>query len=224
MSRRWAQILFSIASLTVVGHSQNTASKVADMLPDEDGGQVRVVLPGSNGTMSMPGQTAATRSPKQVSIFFGAEWAQQANRLREGQLINLLAGASEPQLTEMTKSGVRATNAQGAFIEDFTDLSARGTLTDLSLQRQLSQWISGGALKRPSSNTVYVVYLGPGANSSLRGKVGGQDYLGYYSLLHLDGGDVIYVVVPYDADTQRLQRTATQLLIEAAIDPSAKKR
>jgi hypothetical protein len=222
MSRRWAQILLSIASLAVVAHSQSTASNSNDLLPDEDGGQVRVVRAESD-TIPVSGKPAAIRAPKQVSIFYGGGWAQEATRLQEHRLTNLLSNATSAHQSEMAKSGVRAVDSQFSYVEDFTDLSTRATLTDLGIQRQIDTWMNSGEVPAPSGNTVYVVYLGPGVNSTLRGKIGGHDYLGYYSLVHLGAGAVVYAVVQYDAETQRMQHTATQLLIEAAIDPPASK-
>lgn len=221
MSRKIVRVLLSIASLMMVGYAQN-AGKV-DMLPDEDGGQVRVVLPESAASTVSGKAQAEIHTPRQVSVFFGGEWATEQTRTQQSQLVNLLAEASGDKRQEMSKSGVRPVDSHNSFVEDFTDLRLHPALTDLDIQRQIQTWINTGALQSPKANTVYVVYLAPGVRSSLRGKMGGQDYLGYYSLVHLDVGNVVYAVVPYDANVQRMRQTATRLLLEAAIDPPGAK-
>src|SRR5207245_1490947 len=100
--------------------------------------------------------------PKQVSIFFGGEWANQQTRGQQSQLTNLLVQSDSSQQQEMAKSGVRAADARDSFVEDFTDLSTRPALGDLGVQRQLQTWITTGALQAPKSSTIYVIYLGPG--------------------------------------------------------------
>ena len=225
MSRRMALILLSIASLVVLGYSQNAASNnQSDLLPDEDGGQVRVVRADSGASTVAGKETATIAAPRQVSMFFGGGWAEESTRMREGQLTNLLTTAGSAKQQEMSKSGVRAVDSRNSFTEDFTDMRLHPPLTDLNIQRQIQTWISTGAMAAPKANSVYVIYLGPGVRSMLRDKVGGQDYLGYYSLVHLDVGNIVYAVVPYDADTARMQQTASRLLMEAAIDPPAAKR
>ena len=221
MKRNYVQMMLSIAALVVLGYAQNTANTASDLLPDEDGGMVRVVLPNA-ATSTVTGQSATIHGPRQVSVFYGGGWADANVRAGESQLTNLLVNANSGNQSEMAKSSVRGVESRDAYVEDFTDLSAT-TLTDLGLQRQLQTWIASGAVPKPKSNTVYVVYLGPGVKSTLKAKVGGTDYLGYYSLVHLDVGNIVYAVVPYDADVNREQQTATRLVIEAAIDPPASK-
>jgi len=223
MSRSFAKILLSIASLVMVAYAQNAATRAADLLPDEDGGQVRVVLPNAAESTVSGKAAAEIHAPRQVSVFFGGAWAEEQTRMQEQQLTNLLPEASGKHQEEMAKSGVRAVDSRNSIAEDFTDLRLHPALTDLAIQRQIQTWISTGALQAPKANSVYVVYLGPGVRSMLKTKVGGQDYLGYYSLVHLDVGNIVYAVVPYDANTARMRQTATRLVIEAAVDPPAAK-
>jgi hypothetical protein len=224
MSRNITRVLLSIASLVLLAYSQNVAQDANDLLPDEDGGQVRVVRADSSASTVSGKETATIHAPKQVSMFFGGTWAEDGNRTREAQLTNLLTFAGSAKQQEMSKSGVRAVDSRNSFTEDFTDMRLHPPLTDLGIQRQIQTWISTGAMQAPKANSVYVIYLGQGVRSMLRDKVGGQDYLGYYSLVHLDVGTIVYAVVPYDADTARMQQTASRLLMEAAIDPAAAKR
>jgi hypothetical protein len=220
MNKRFVQTMLSIAALAVMAYSQNTATNKSDLLPDEDGGMVRVVLPNAGASLVI-GKNATIHGPRQVSVFFGGGWAEEQTRSRQSQLTNLLSDANSGTQQEMAKSGVRGVDSRNALVEDFTNVSA--TLGDLAIQKQLQTWIASGALQAPKSNTVFVIYLGPGVKSTLRGKVGGQDYLGYYSLVHLDVGNIVYAVVPYEADVNRMRQTATRLVIEAAIDPPAAK-
>ena len=221
MSRRISLTLLSIASLVMLGSAQNTSS---DLLPDEDGGQVRVVRADSGASTVSGKEVAAIHAPKQVSMFYGGTWAEESNRAQEAQLTNLMTNANSAKQQEMQKSQMRAVESRNSFVEDFTDMRLHPPLTDLAIQRQIQTWISTGAMQAPKANSVYVIYLGPGVRSMLRDKIGGQDYLGYYSLVHLDVGNIVYAVVPYDSDTARLQQTASRLLMEAAIDPPAAKR
>ncbi len=224
MSRRISLTLLSIASLVMLGYSQNAANNTSDLLPDEDGGQVRVVRADSGASTVSGREVAAIHAPKQVSMFYGGTWAEETTRAQEQELTNLLTSAGPAKQQEMQKSQMRAVESRNSFVEDFTDMRLHPPLTDLDIQRQIQTWIATGAMQAPKANSVYVIYLGPGVRSMLRDKVGGQDYLGYYSLVHLDVGAVVYAVVPYDADTTRMQQTAARLLMEAAIDPPAAKR
>jgi hypothetical protein len=218
-------VLLSIASLVMLGYSQNaTTNNQSDLLPDEDGGQVRVVR-GDSGASTVSGkEAAAIQAPKQVSMFYGGSWAEDSNRAHESQLTNLLTSANSAKQQEMQKSQLRAVDSRNSFTEDFTDMRLHPPLTDLTIQRQIQTWIATGAMAAPKATSVYVIYLGPGVRSMLRDKVGGRDYLGYYSLVHLEVGTIVYAVVPYDADMARMQQTAERLLMEAAIDPPAAKR
>ena len=64
MSRRTTSVLLSIASLVMLGFAQNAANMnqgpgQSDLLPDEDGGQVRVVRADS-GASTVAGKETAT--------------------------------------------------------------------------------------------------------------------------------------------------------------------
>ena len=224
MSRNSTRLLLSIASLVMLAYSQNAATNSATCCRMKMAGRCGwCALIVAASTVSGK-ETAAIRAPKQVTMFFGGTWAEESNRVREGQLTNLLTSAGSAKQQEMSKSGLRAVDSRNSFTEDFTDMRLHPPLSDLGIQRQIQTWISTGAMEAPQANSVYVIYLGPGVRSMLRDKVGGQDYLGYYSLVHLDVGTVVYAVVPYDPDTARMQQTAARLLMEAAIDPPAAKR
>ena len=160
MSRNSTRLLLSIASLVMLGYSQNAATNSNDLLPDEDGGQVRVVRADSGASTVSGKETAAIRAPKQVTMFFGGTWAEESNRVREGQLTNLLTSAGSAKQQEMSKSGLRAVDSRNSFTEDFTDMRLHPPLTDLGIQRQIQTWISTGAMQAPQANSVYVIYLG----------------------------------------------------------------
>ncbi|MCU1308446.1 MAG: hypothetical protein JWN45_3141 [Acidobacteriaceae bacterium] len=222
-------ILFLTVGLASFVHAQNTAAtpadseavKGADIAPDEDGGQVRILPVNSSGNKSLMGRAAAIKSPMQQSMFFGSTWADASVRGRERQLSDLLQQPAAASREDVRKSGIKAPVVSGRIQEEIADLTQVTPIADLQIQARLANWISSGAVAPPGRNTVYVIYLGPGVKSTLRSRVAGTDYRGYYNLIHLDNREVRYVVVPFDSNLEQQQATATALLLEAAIDPPA---
>jgi hypothetical protein len=221
--------LFLTVSLASFVHAQNTAAtppngeavKDADIAPDEDGGQVRILPAMSSGSKNLSGRAAAIKSPMQESMFLGSAWADASVRSREGQLSQLLQQPAAASREDVRKSGIKAPVVSGRIQEEIVDLTQGTPITDLQIQARLANWISSGAVAAPGKNTIYVIYLGPGVKSSLRSRVAGTDYRGYYNLIHLDNREVRYVVVPFDSNLEQQQATATELLLETAIDPPA---
>jgi hypothetical protein len=220
-------ILFLTVGLAGFVHAQNTAAtpadsdavKDADIAPDEDGGQVRILPVMSSCNKNLMGHVAAIKSPMQESMFLGSTWADASVRSRERQLSELLQQPAAASREDVRKSGIKAPVVSGRIQEEIVDLTQGTPITDLQIQAKLATWINNGAVAAPEKNTIYVIYLGPEVKSSLRSRVAGTDYRGYYNLIHLDNREVRYVVVPFDSNLERQQATATDLLLEAAIDP-----
>src|SRR5947209_13226155 len=114
MNKRFVQTMLSIAALAVMAYSQNTATNKSDLLPDEDGGMVRVVLPNAGASLVI-GKNATIHGPRQVSVFFGGGWAEEQTRSRQSQLTNLLGDASSGTQQEMAKSGVRGVDSRNSL-------------------------------------------------------------------------------------------------------------
>jgi hypothetical protein len=222
-------ILFLTVGLASFGQAQSTAAtpagseavKGADIAPDEDGGQVRILPVTSSGNKSLMGRAPAIKSPMQQSMFFGSTWADASVRGRERQLSELLQQPAAASREDVRKSGIKAPVVSGRIQEEIVDLPQGTAITDLQIQARLANWISSGAVAPPGRNTIYVIYLGPEVKSTLRSRVAGTDYRGYYNLIHLDNREVRYVVVPFDSNLEQQQATATELLLETAIDPPA---
>jgi hypothetical protein len=70
-----------------------------------------------------------------------------------------------------------------------------------------------------AQNTIYVVFLPPGIQSTVGSAVGAKDYLAYHSHFHSDYGEVHYVVVPFSADVQLERRAAARSILEASLNP-----
>ena len=67
-------------------------------------------------------------------------------------------------------------------------------------------------------NTIYVVFLPPGVQSTVGSAVGARDYLAYHSHFHSDYGEVHYVVVPFSADVQLEKRAAARSILETSLN------
>jgi hypothetical protein len=68
-------------------------------------------------------------------------------------------------------------------------------------------------------NTIYVVFLPPGIQSTMGSAVGANDYLAYHSHFHSDYGEVHYVVVPFSENAQLEKRAAARSILETSLNP-----
>jgi hypothetical protein len=227
------QLAFSILLLSVVtalawaGQQDKAPAKAAGPIDrpaeanlafDDDGGKVQIVPPDMAVSVEKKFHGGEVmKAAQQVSIFLGTAWADREVRLRQAPLANLLA-QQNATLEELKKNNVRALGAAPAA-EDFTDL-AGAPLNDLMIQRKLSDLLASKAIPAPNASTVYVVYLAPGVASSLGGLKATADYAAYHNFVHLEAGEVRYVVVPFHDNSDLHTAAAARAFAEAALNPN----
>lgn len=191
-----------------------------NLLFDDDGGKVQFVpadLSPSPQKTFHGGEVM--KSAQQVSIFLGSGWGDPAVRARQAALADIAGSPnSGPAIAEIRSRNVRLLRA-APHIEDFSDFS-RTALNDLDIQRKLDQMLKSNALPAPAATTVYVVFLGPGTVSTLGGNKALVDYSAYHSVVHLDAGEIHYVVVPFHADVQKHTAAAARAFSETALNPN----
>jgi hypothetical protein len=192
-----------------------------DVLYDDDGGRVFVVrrseVPWNNLT-NHGGATIA--KPLQVNIFLGKAWSNSSNRSREkafsSPLLTLDAAGKEfldSHQIEFTDSDPLSQEAL-----DFTPEGS--TITDLQVQAALSDMFDHKWLHAPDANTIYVVFLPPGLQSTLGEMNGGKHYLAYHNFVHLFDVQVHYVVAPFESDLKTAQRAVARAIIDTALNPA----
>ena len=147
--------------------------------------------------------------PQQHHIFLGRAWTDTPNLGRKASLSSLdvatgLCGTSHR---------LPPTNQTEA-----TALTSNAKLSDLGIQAQLARMLKDGHLK-VAQNTIYVVFLPPGIQSTVGLAVGAKDYLAYHSHFHSDYGEIHYVVVPFSDNAQLERSAATRSVLETSLNP-----
>lgn len=191
-----------------------------NLLFDDDGGKVQFVpadLSASPGKKFHGG--AVMKSVQQVSIFLGSGWADETVRSRQTTLADVgTSSSTNPHFVEVKAHNVKVLRA-APQAEDFTDLSTK-PLNDLDIQRKLNDMLQSKAIPAPGTSTVYVVFLGPKASSSLGGSQPGVDYAAYHNVVNLDAGEVRYVVVPFQQNAQMQAEAAVRAFVETGLNPN----
>ena len=190
-----------------------------NMVFDDDGGKVQIVP--SDLSAAAPKKFhggAVLKSAQQVSIFLGSGWADTSIRVRQRSLGDLSTSAANSQLGELAAHKISLIPA-APISEDFSELS-KTSLNDLDIQRKLQQMLDSKAIPAPSASTIYVVFLAPGAASTLGGNKAGIDYAAYHNVVNLEAGEVRYVVVPFHQDAQLQAAAAARSFAEATLNPT----
>lgn len=187
-------------------------------LADDDGGVVQIVPVGApaHGPRKAA-MVPAMKSVQQVSIFLGRGWAEAEVRTRETALLDLTSGGGSSHFAELRRHRTTILPAPPAA-EDFTDLST-GAVNDLTIQSRLMELIQKKIVPQPDAATVFVVFLAPEIKSTLGPHTGGTDYAAYHSLLHQDGPDIRYVVVPFNENAGLLASAASRAMVETVFNP-----
>jgi hypothetical protein len=189
-----------------------------NMVFDDDGGKTQIVPADLSAVAEKKfhGGEIMT-SVQQVSIFLGSAWGDREVRSRETALLDLGTTHAAPMAELQTKNVKLGRPGQG--VEDFADL-AKTRVNDLTIQRKLADMLAAKVIPQPSPNTVYVIYLAPGINSTLGAHKGGVDYAAYHNYVHLDAGEVRYVVVPFHQDSDHHGKAAARAFAETALNPN----
>jgi hypothetical protein len=148
--------------------------------------------------------------PRQRHIFLGKAWTDPPNLGRKAALSSLDV-APGPGLCA-TSHRLPPTNRTEA-----TAFAGNAKLSDLGIQAQLAHMLKEGRLK-VAQNTIYVVFLAPGIQSTMGSAVGAKDYLAYHSHFHSDYGELHYVVVPFSEDVQLEKRAAARSILETSLN------
>ena len=204
---------------------QNAATPIdrpaePNLLFDDDGGKVQFV---PADLSAPPGKKfhggAVMKSVQQVSIFLGSGWADETVRSRQNTLEDFgNSSSTNPHFVEAKAHNVKVLRA-APHTQDFSDLGAK-PLNDLDIQRKLNEMLQTKAIPAPGTSTVYVVFLGPEAASSLGGSQAGVDYAAYHNVVNLDAGEVRYVVVPFQKDAERQAEAAVRAFVETGLNPN----
>lgn len=186
---------------------------------DDDGGKAQIVPSDFSvaGPKSFHGGPVLA-SARQVSIFLGAGWGDQQFRSRETALVDIAGGSASPHMAELQAHNVKTLSAAPRQ-EDFSDLS-KTQLTDLDIQRKLSEMLQSKSIPAPAASTIYVVFLAPGTNSTLGGHKAGVEYAAYHNFVNLDAGEIHYVVVPFHENVDHHTAAAARAFVETALNPN----
>jgi hypothetical protein len=181
---------------------------------DDDGGRVQIVPVDASSQSDKQAQRGSRTSPvQQVSIFLGSGWGDPETRSRESILTDLTAVHGNVQASDIIQDDIAILRAVPPQ-EDFSDLSG-APINDLFIQGKLSELLKSNALPAPTPASIYVIFLGPGLNSTLGGLKAGEGYAAYHNFVNLDQGEVRYVVVPFQQDLGRQAAAAARALAEA---------
>jgi hypothetical protein len=187
-----------------------------NFISDDDGGVVQIVP--ADLTPAGPRKANATpvmKSVQQVSIFLGSAWAEQNVRSREAALADLTGHA---QLAPLQNNNVSILPAAPS-VDDFTDLS-KG-VNDLAIQSKLVEMLESKTIPEPDANTVFVVFLGPGVKSTVGSHTSGVHFAAYHNLVHVEAGELRYVVVAFNENASRQAAAASLALVETVFNPAS---
>ncbi len=212
-----------LATLTIPALAAQQGQKPAEMsaaktgfVADDDGGLTEIVPADPSTQVPRPsGAAPAMKSVQQVSIFLGSAWGDAQVRPRQSRLRDLAAAGRPAELRNHSVEVVPA----APLVEDFSDLS-RTPVSDLAIQARLAEMLKTGAIPAPGANTVYVVFLAPGIQSTLGAGKAGVDYSAYHNLLHVAAGAIRYVVVPFNDNADRHSAAASQALVSTVFNPT----
>lgn len=187
---------------------------------DDDGGKAQIVPADlSAGAPKQFHGGAVLGSARQVSIFLGAGWGDPQFRSRELPLVDVAANQDQAHAAELRQHNVKSQRSSSKQVEDFTNLS-QTRVNDLTIQRRLSDLLDSKLLPAPGPDTIYVVFLAPGVDSTLGAHKAGVEYAAYHNFVNLGAGEIHYVVVPFHADAQRHSAAAARAFAETALNPN----
>ena len=200
-----------LSSTTAGGKELQSRNVSATELKDDDDASVSFVPTESFLQKARRHRGGVLCDPRQHHIFLGTAWMDTPNLARKAVLSSLDV-APGPGLCA-TSHRLPPSNQTGA-----TAFGGNARLSDLGIQAQLAHMLKDGHLKF-AQNTIYVVFLPPGVQSTVGSAVGPKDYLAYHSHFHSDYGEVHYVVVPFSENVQLEKRAAARSILETSLNP-----
>jgi len=227
--KRWMLSLMLIVAVAATAQSAKQEAKdkevpsmdrpvETNLVFDDDGGKAQIVPADLSavGTRQFHGG-AVMKEVQQVSVFLGGAWGDQQVRTRQAALLNLNASQPGTKFADGQKHSVKVLSAAPS-VDDFSDLS-KSQVGDLTIQSKLAEMIEHGVLPQPAANSVYVVFLAPGINSTIGAHKAGVDYAAYHNFFHVEAGAVRYVVVPFQEGAVQHVTAASRALAETALNP-----
>jgi hypothetical protein len=213
-------VIFLLAPITARAQEPWTQEKPEQreqVVTNEDGGSSYLVLPASGPLIGIAKPGSGLGDVQQHSIFLGPGWADPTLRGRETRLGSLLATIHDgAQMDDVARAGV--TNRFGpTFSIEKLDVPGNRKISDLEIQQILSGLFAGGPLTDPQPDAIYLVFLDPGLQSTLRSMQAGKHYLSYHGLFNASGSPVHYAVVPYQSDSSVAYQIALRTLLVAAL-------
>jgi hypothetical protein len=188
---------------------------------DDDGGRVFIVRRQQGRLESLTYHGGPIISePRQYTIFMGAAWAGSANKARKASFANLMSGLDQASLDLLERCEVKTSSWTAASRQELQEFSDGSAVSDLKIQTALSGMFERGSVPGPDPNTIYVVFLAPGIQSTLGEMFGGKHYVAYHNFFHLNGVQVHYVVAPFEMPRKAARSAATRALITAILNPS----
>jgi len=192
-----------------------------DVLFDDDGGRVFIVRRTEVAWNRLSHHGGATISrPLQVNIFLGKAWSKSSNKSRENLFSSPLLALDAAGKQFLNSRQVEFSESE-PLSQEALDFAPEGsTISDLQIQAALSDMFEHKWLNAPDANTIYVVFLPPGLQSTLGEMSGGKHYLAYHNFVHLFDVQVHYVVAPFEPDTKTAQRSVSRAVIDTALNPA----
>jgi hypothetical protein len=187
-----------------------------NFISDDDGGVVQIVP--TDLTPAGPRKANAApvmKSIQQVSIFLGSAWAEQNVRSREATLSDL---TGHSHLAPLQSNNVSVLPAASS-VEDFADL--KGPVNDLAIQSKLVEMMESKTLPAPDASTVFVVFLSPGVKSTVGSHTAGVHFAAYHNLVHVEAGELRYVVVPFNENASHQAAAASLAIVETVFNPGS---
>jgi hypothetical protein len=201
--------------------AKSTKPAAEDVLFDDDGGRVFVVRRDEVAwsRLSHHGGSIITR-PLQVNIFLGKDWSKPNNKSREKVFSSPLLALDAAGKEFLNSHQVEFSDSE-PLSQEALDFTPEGsTISDLQVQAALSDMFEHKWLNAPDANTIYVVFLPPGLQSTLGEMNGGKHYLAYHNFVHLFDIQIHYVVAPFEPDLKTAQRSVSRAIIDTALNPS----
>lgn len=136
-------------------------------------------------------------------IFWGSAWAQPPQSGIAQSLTQFFPFVlTSPLLDQMAEYNVPGGTqiGHGKYVgsTNITTPAPKHTTTDKAIQAMLQKEIgSNAAIPQPTSNTLYFVYLQPGAAVSQGGSRSCTAFCGYHDHIAAPGGSIYYAAMPY---------------------------
>ncbi len=185
-------------------------------ISDDDGGVVQIVPVALTAFGPAKANTVpAMKSIRPVSVFLGRSWAEASVRKREARLSDLTGDA---ELAPLHAQNINILPAS-ASVEDATELD--GPVNDLTIQKKLVAMLDSKTLPTPDASTVFVVFLAPGARLTVGNHTAGMHFAAYHNLVHVEAGELRYVVVPFTENMGNQAKAASLGLVNAAFNPAS---